>query len=60
MAGYSILTKQTSPSAKWLQESRQDLAGIYDALNEPEKAAKFRAEVAANQAPGINLASGKK
>ena len=60
MAGYSILTKQTSPSAKWLQEARQDLAGIYDALNEPEKAAKFRAEVAANQAPGINLASGKK
>jgi eukaryotic-like serine/threonine-protein kinase len=48
LAGYSILTKQASPSAKWLQEARQDLAGIYDALKEPQNASKFRAEITAN------------
>jgi len=42
LAGYQVLTKQTSPSATWLQSARKELAGVYDALNEPEKAALFR------------------
>jgi hypothetical protein len=28
----------------WLQSARKDLAAIYDALQEPEKAKKFLAE----------------
>ena len=38
--------KQTSPTVKWLQAARQDLVTEYDALNQPEKAKKFRAELA--------------
>ncbi len=44
LAAYQILNKQASPSVSWLQWTRKDLAEIYDALQEPEKAAKFRAE----------------
>lgn len=44
LAAYQILNKQASPSVSWLQWTRKDLAEIYDALHEPEKAAKFRAE----------------
>lgn len=42
LAGYEIAMKQTSPSVSWLQDARKDLVMIYEALNEPEKAAKFR------------------
>jgi serine/threonine-protein kinase len=44
LAGYQILSKQASPSVTWLQSARKDLAAIYDALQEPEKAKKFLAE----------------
>lgn len=47
LAGYQILMKQTSPSATWLESARKDLAAIYDSLNQPEKAARFRAELSA-------------
>ena len=46
-AGYEILTKQASPPANWLQNARTDLAEEYDALRQPEQAAKFRAELTA-------------
>jgi serine/threonine-protein kinase len=42
LAGYEIAMKQTNPSVSWLQEARKDLVAIYEALHEPEKAAKFR------------------
>jgi serine/threonine-protein kinase len=45
-AGYDILSKKASPSIKWLQTARQDLATEYQALNQPEKAVKFREQVA--------------
>jgi serine/threonine-protein kinase len=51
LAGYEIVAKQASPSIDWLQGARQDLAAIYEALHQPEKAARFRAEAAANE-PG--------
>ena len=40
--GYEILSKKASPSIKWLQTARQDLATEYEALHQPEQAAKFR------------------
>jgi serine/threonine protein kinase len=52
LAGYNMLLKQTSPTVSWLQSARKDLATIYDALNQPEKAGHFRGELAANEAPG--------
>ena len=46
LAGYTILTRQTSPSVSWLKIAREDLAAAYDALDRPEKAEKFRVEMA--------------
>jgi serine/threonine-protein kinase len=51
LAGHEILNRQANPSNDYLQGARADLGKIYDALGEADKAAKFRAEVAANQ-PG--------
>jgi hypothetical protein len=45
-AGSENLAKQTSPTAEWLQNARQDLIEEYAALQQPEKAAKVRAEMA--------------
>jgi len=42
LAGYKVLMKQTSPAASWLQSARKELVNVYEALNEPEKAAAFR------------------
>ena len=44
-AGYDILSKKASPSIKWLQTARQDLAVEYQALNQPEKALLFREQI---------------
>jgi len=46
-AGYEILKKQSNPSVSWLRTARTDLAALYDALHQPEKAEGFRAEIAA-------------
>lgn len=48
LAGYRILEKQVNPTVHWLQSAREDLVEIYDALHQPDKAARFRAELAAN------------
>ncbi len=40
--GYGILSKQTSATATWLQSARENLATVYDALHQPEKAAQYR------------------
>jgi eukaryotic-like serine/threonine-protein kinase len=45
--GYEILVKQMDPKVSWLMNARKDLAEEYDALNQPEQAAKFRAEMTA-------------
>jgi serine/threonine-protein kinase len=41
-AGYEALTKQTGQPVSAMQMARRDLAAAYEALHEPEKAAKFR------------------
>jgi len=46
LAGYQILTKQTDPGVIWLVNARADLVAAYDSLGQPDKAAKFRAELA--------------
>lgn len=43
LTGYDILSKQTSPSASWLKSARESLVTVYNALNEPDKAAKYAA-----------------
>jgi len=45
-AAYEILIKQSSSSSSFTRAARKDLAAEYDALNEPQKAARFRAELA--------------
>jgi serine/threonine-protein kinase len=44
LAGYEILTKQTSPSVIWLRNAREDLVTLYTASNQPDKAKRFEAE----------------
>jgi serine/threonine protein kinase len=46
-AGYEILIHQMDSKVSWLVNARKDLAEEYDALKQPEQAAKFRAEAAA-------------
>jgi eukaryotic-like serine/threonine-protein kinase len=46
LAGYGILMKQSSLPSNWLENARKDLVTEYGALHQPEKAAKFQAELA--------------
>ncbi len=46
-SGYAILSKQASPSMGYLQKAREDLIMVYEALGQPEKAQKYRAEMTA-------------
>ncbi len=41
-AGYQCLQKQAHPPAQQIQEARQDLASVYEALHQPDKARQFR------------------
>jgi len=50
LAGYNIMIKQANPSASFIRAARKDLAADYDALGQPEKANRFRAELAASEA----------
>ena len=43
-SGYEILSKQSSTPQHWLGKARTDLAQEYDALHQPDKAAKFRSD----------------
>jgi serine/threonine-protein kinase len=45
LAGYEILIKQSNPSTSFIHAARTDLVADYEALNQPEKAARFRAEL---------------
>ncbi len=46
LGGYEILKKQSSPSTSFMHAARKDLAAEYEALDQPQKAAQFRAELA--------------
>ncbi|MGB8013415.1 MAG: serine/threonine-protein kinase [Terriglobales bacterium] len=46
LAGYEIVAKQSSPATSFMHAARTDLASEYEALNQPEKASRFRAELA--------------
>jgi serine/threonine-protein kinase len=50
LAGYEIVAKQASPSISFLRAARTDLIASYEALQQPEKAARFRAESEALEA----------
>ncbi len=50
LAGYDILSKQSSSSTSFIRAARKDLAAEYDGLNQPQQAARFRAELAAASA----------
>jgi eukaryotic-like serine/threonine-protein kinase len=45
LAGYQILVKQTSNANSFIHSARKDLAAEYGALNEPQEASRFRAEL---------------
>ena len=45
-AGYEILSKQASPALGFLQNARKDLVAEYDTLKQPEKAERYRRELA--------------
>ena len=45
-AGYDILVRQANPAVSFLRAARTDLAAAYDSLRQPEKAARFKAELA--------------
>jgi serine/threonine protein kinase/Flp pilus assembly protein TadD len=53
LAGYENLTKQTSPSTSFVRAARKDLVADYEALQQPDKAAKFRAELADAEAQAL-------
>jgi eukaryotic-like serine/threonine-protein kinase len=58
-AGYDILITQMDPKVSWLMNARKDLAEEYEQLKQPEQAAKFRAEIAANEAKPPDISAKK-
>jgi serine/threonine-protein kinase len=44
--GYDIVSRQASPAVSWLRNARLDLVAAYDSLGTPDKAARYRAELA--------------
>jgi len=54
LAGYEILRKQPDPQASFAKGARHDLAVIYTALHEPEKAKEFQTELAVAAIPSTN------
>jgi serine/threonine-protein kinase len=55
--GYDVLTKQSEPPTHWLENACNDLALEYDALNDRENAARFRAELAKDSTSAAALAA---
>lgn len=54
LTGYEILTQQTDPGVSWLVDARKDLVAAYDSLKQPEKAVRFRAELADTASKDVN------
>jgi len=46
LAGYEIVASQSDPGVSWLQSARADLVAAFDSLGRPERADRFRAELA--------------
>ena len=59
LAGYGILKSQTTSQNYYLQKARTDLAKEDDALGQPDQAARFRAEFAANEQKPEAASKGK-
>ncbi len=59
LAGYENQIKQTSPSTSFVRAARKDLVADFEALNQPEKAAKLRAELAAAENASANVSAKK-
>jgi serine/threonine-protein kinase len=49
-AGFEILSKQPSAPERWMQNARTDLVREYEALHQPEQAAKFQNNLVTNNA----------
>jgi serine/threonine-protein kinase len=45
-AGYDVIVKQASPALSFLKNARTDLVAEFDSLGQPERAAKYRTELA--------------
>ena len=58
-AGYDILSTQMDPKVSWLVNARKDLVEEYEGLKQPEQAAKFRAEIIANEAKPPDISARK-
>src|ERR1041385_5287646 len=59
LAGYDIVSKQAAPGVAWLVSARKDLVEAFDSLRQPERAARFRAELADTGKQSAAPASGK-
>jgi serine/threonine protein kinase/tetratricopeptide (TPR) repeat protein len=46
LAGYEIMVKQANPAVTFIHNARKDLVAEYDSLKQPDKAARFVAELA--------------
>jgi serine/threonine-protein kinase len=51
LTAYGILDKPHHSSSVWLANIREDLAAVYDGLKQPEKAERFRLELAKTARP---------
>jgi len=47
LAGYEILSAQANPAVSYLRAARDDLILIYESMQQPEKAARFREQIEA-------------
>ena len=56
LAGYEIVSRLTEPTVSWLRSARSDLVAAYEALNQPEKAERFRTEQAALRPTAVTSA----
>ena len=57
--GYDILRAQMDPKVSWLKNARKDLVEEYDGMKQPEQAARFRAEIAANETKTPDISAKK-
>jgi hypothetical protein len=47
VTGYNALTKLPGSQGNRIQNAQKDLVAVYEALNQPDKAGPFRAQLAA-------------
>jgi tetratricopeptide (TPR) repeat protein len=57
LAGYEVLTKQPGPQASRIQNACKDLVTVYEALNQPDQAGRFRAQLTASPASHTSTAA---